>query len=259
MTTAVERYLSQVPYIAMLRHAPWGFSVRRIVAAATAVSTDYGDVWEGGGNLAYPASAELLEVVSTSADDNAAGTGARTVQVIGLDANYLEVEETVLLNGLTTVVTAQLYLRVNGFRVVTAGSGGAVAGELTLQASPGGAVRSVISSPSYNTALSSHFTVPAAKTGYIIAAKYTADDQTTRFGLCSRGLGGVFESRDVYQTGGTPTEPPFLIPIEVAEKSDLKVIARRPTVQSALVLVAYDLVLAPKTLAATRSFGQPAR
>ena len=45
-----------------------------------------------------PTTAQALEVVSTDANDTAAGTGARTVTVIGLDSTWQEITQTVPMN-----------------------------------------------------------------------------------------------------------------------------------------------------------------
>jgi len=52
-------------------------------------------VWPLQSLITFPSTALQMTVSSTSADDTAAGTGARTVVVQGLDANYNEVTETV--------------------------------------------------------------------------------------------------------------------------------------------------------------------
>ncbi len=49
-------------------------------------------VWMQGGVYSYLTSASTVYVSSDDADDAAAGTGARTVTVLGLDANYNNVQ-----------------------------------------------------------------------------------------------------------------------------------------------------------------------
>ena len=71
------------------------------------------EIWNGGGLRYYPSTAAALNVVSTNANDTAAGTGARTVRVTGLDANWNEISEIVTLNGLTPVQTVNSYLRAD--------------------------------------------------------------------------------------------------------------------------------------------------
>lgn len=86
------------------------------------------DIWSGGGLYTgqpiHSAAAETVEVFSSSANDAAAGTGARTVEISGLDENWMFQEEVVTLNGVTAVPTTTLWKRVNRGKVLTAGSTG---------------------------------------------------------------------------------------------------------------------------------------
>lgn len=117
------------------------------------------DVWEGGGNYPLLAAASQLEIVSTSAADAAAGTGTRTVLISGLDANWLQVSETVTLNGTTPVTTVNSYLRVNLLTTTSSGSGGQNAGDLTLRVVGGGTTQS-IARAGYGFGRQAVFTVP---------------------------------------------------------------------------------------------------
>lgn len=101
------------------------------------------DVWEGGGNYPLLTVASQLEILSTSAADTAAGTGARTVLIQGLDANWLPITETLTLNGVTPVATVNSYLRINLMTTVTAGSGAQNAGDLTLRVVGAGSTQSI--------------------------------------------------------------------------------------------------------------------
>lgn len=102
------------------------------------------DIWGGEGLIPRPSSAESLEIVSSDANDTALGTGARTVIIRTLDANYLEVIQTVTLNGTTAVALTGTHIRINEGVVATAGSGGVNAGTLTLRVAGGGASRALI-------------------------------------------------------------------------------------------------------------------
>lgn len=101
------------------------------------------DVWEGGGNYTLLAAASQLEILSASANDTAAGTGARTVLISGLDANWLVISETLTLNGVTPVQSVNSYLRVNLMTTVTSGSGQVNAGDLTLRVTGGGTTQAI--------------------------------------------------------------------------------------------------------------------
>lgn len=74
-----------------------------------------------------------LSIVSTSANDAAAGTGARTIRLQALDANLDRVNIDVTLNGLTPVLTVATNIRwVNTTIVTTTGSGKKAAGVITV-------------------------------------------------------------------------------------------------------------------------------
>ena len=72
-------------------------------------------VWSVGGLFTPLSSAGTLEVVSSSANDDGApaGTGAQSIIIYGVDANYEEQIEVVTLNGTTAVTTTNSWLGVN--------------------------------------------------------------------------------------------------------------------------------------------------
>lgn len=96
-------------------------------------------LWNVGSLLVWPSSAGATTLVSSSANDAAAGTGARTVLVTGLDANRDIISETVTLNGITPVNLTNNFFRVNSMTVVTVGSTGYNEGNLTAQINDGAA------------------------------------------------------------------------------------------------------------------------
>lgn len=131
--------------------------------------TDPEDVWEGGGLYPFLAAAATLEVVSTSVNDTAAGTGARTVLVSGLNSSYATITEVVILNGTTPVSTVNQFLRVNIFTTTSAGSGEQNAGDITLRVAGGGTVQSIMRA-GYGFGRSAIYTVPAGFTLFITSA-----------------------------------------------------------------------------------------
>lgn len=117
------------------------------------------DVWEGGGAYPFLAAASTLEILSSSAADAAAGTGGRTAVINGLGHNFNPISETITLNGVTPVSTANQYLRINSLMLASAGSGGTNAGTITLRVQGAGATQSVIRI-GYGYAKSAVYTVP---------------------------------------------------------------------------------------------------
>lgn len=69
-----------------------------------------------------------ISMVSDDAADAAAGTGARTVQITGVDANNAIISEILTLNGVTPVVSVQSFKHINSGKLLTAGSGNSAAG-----------------------------------------------------------------------------------------------------------------------------------
>ncbi len=80
-----------------------------------------------------PCPAELIEIVSTDADDTVAGSGAQTVTITYLDDAYAEFTETIDLDGQTPVVTAINGCRSSNGFVATAGGSDGVEGTLTAR------------------------------------------------------------------------------------------------------------------------------
>lgn len=73
------------------------------------------------GVYATPIAATALEIVSTSANDTAAGTGARSITIEGLDGSWLRVNQTIPTNGLTPVPVPIDLIR--GFQMYVEDSG----------------------------------------------------------------------------------------------------------------------------------------
>lgn len=128
------------------------------------------DIWEGGGvYTGFPSELELVEVVSSSANDDSDGTGARTVRITGLDANWDVLSETVTLDGTTPVDTVAQFRRVHTATVMSAGSGGVNAGIITVRHSTTTANVFLAMAVGRNQSNVSAYTVPAGYTAYMRA------------------------------------------------------------------------------------------
>ena len=92
------------------------------------------DVWAGGGlytGQPTPGTAEKVEIISAAAADDRNGTGARTVEISGLDSDWLEASETLSTTGSgSSGPSVNTYRRVYRGKVLTAGSGAINAGVL---------------------------------------------------------------------------------------------------------------------------------
>jgi len=111
-------------------------------------------------------SAEILKVVSTSANDTSAGTGMQSVFIQGLDTNYALQSEVVSLNGTTAVNTTKSYIRVLAFYGQTVGTTAANEGiiDITNNAGTNVLCRMPVGEGRCNAAI---FTVPAGYNFYM--------------------------------------------------------------------------------------------
>lgn len=124
----------------------------------------------GAASPYMPTTAQAVEIVSGDAADTAAGSGARTVTVIGLDANWLEVSETVTLNGTNAVALTTAFIRIYRAFVATCGTySGNNTGLLTVRVASAGTTFVVIAVGAGQTQ-TSHYTVPANKRLYVFDA-----------------------------------------------------------------------------------------
>jgi hypothetical protein len=199
--------------------------------------TSYQTVWGQSSLYSYLSSATVLEISSSSANDTAAGTGARTVTVYGLDGNYAEINEVVTLNGQTAVNTVNSYLRVFHLVVNTAGSGGAAAG--TIYAGTG-AVTAGVPAVIYLTytasggATAAIWTVPAGYTAFVTTMAVSSGSTTanvfTSLGLYARPTGGVFDNVIQGRCGNGGSFVVFFdYPLSFSEKTDIEVRALSST------------------------------
>jgi hypothetical protein len=134
------------------------------------------EMWPLSTLRVLPTTAGAFSLVSDSADDSSAGTGARTITVEGLDSNYEQISETVTTNGVTPVVSVGTdWFRINRAYNVTAGTGEINAGGITI--SIGGDTQAYIEATQGQTH-QTHYTVPAGK--YLMIRQYRI--QTGRMG-----------------------------------------------------------------------------
>lgn len=142
-------------------------------------------IWTPGGIYTSSDTAITMTVSSSSASDNAAGTGARTVQIVGINGDGSEVSEIVTLNGQTAVSTTKTYTDIQSIMVVTAGSGGSNAGAIYVGS---GTVTSGVPATVYgevalgeNQSLSGHIRIPSGYTGFLIKGSISSGSATNGF------------------------------------------------------------------------------
>ena len=99
------RHLYEHNPLAIAKGEVNGYSVRNIFGYNAAIETTYMPAWENATAYTYPTSALTMTVTSNVADNGV------VILIIGLDANYNQISETVTLAG--TVTTTNQYFRIN--------------------------------------------------------------------------------------------------------------------------------------------------
>jgi hypothetical protein len=191
-------------------------------------------IWTQGG--LYPWSAldnpQILYIISTSTSD----TG--TLQVYGLDADYLPLSETVTLTGQTAKATQNQFKRVfrmisntTNVGVITArtisGAGTVVA---HMEAETSQTLMAVYTIPATFNAYGTQFTVGVGKGGDATFKPYV------------RELGGAFRIRgevELYQNTFTQT---YTVPIPIGPKADIDFRASA-TANNFPATASFDLIL----------------
>jgi hypothetical protein len=206
-----------------------GHSVVTIAGYNSNVDTSWAMITPVG-TLSYPAAALQMTVSSADADDTSAGTGARTVLITGLDANYAVISEAVTMNGQTAVTTTNSYLRINSMLVTTAGTSLANEGIIyigsgVVTAGVPATVYNVIAA-GFNNATSSQYTIPAGYTGYLTVARIglAQDAGTTLITARTRFIGtnGIPLTGPVIVTNNGISTIDFPYPIAIVEKTRIQ-------------------------------------
>jgi hypothetical protein len=185
-------------------------------AAASTLET----IWDATGLYVYLTAAVSLNISSDDAADDSAGTGARTVEVVGLDSNFDDLTETVTLNGTADVATSASYLRVFRMIVRTAGSSGSNTGAITANRA---AVTHAQINATINQTLMAIYTVPANKTACIMSRTYSSgknDDAEYHFVV--RPENEVFQRKKDDHLFQQTVHIVHETPIVVQEKSDIE-------------------------------------
>lgn len=154
------------------------------------VGTDYEDVWEQGDKWVAMPVATLVECASTSTEDNPAGDGAGSLVIQGLDPDGYEIEDIVLLNGTTPVLSNLIFSFINRAFIGSLGSTNTTGYNLGIlyvaddSTTWGGTTAGV---PDTAAAIQVHiaaeqgqtqqmiYTVPFGKTGYVTGGYIAAD------------------------------------------------------------------------------------
>lgn len=189
---------------------------------------DIATVWDSTGLYDYLDTATTVTVTSDNANDNPTGTGARQVEIQGLDQDYNLVLETVDL-GATSITT---FIRV--FRVRVCVSGGSNPNEGVISVTGGGKTLAQIGKLANNA--DGHgqtnmcvYTVPAGKTAYLTQWTVSSGKQNadTVAKLMSRDTlhpaDGAWNAKDIAEIQASAFIKDYKVPMKFTEKTDIEV------------------------------------
>ena len=205
-------------------------------------------IWDGGDIYTYIATAETVAVTSTSGADSATGTGARTVEIQGLDANHNLVYETLTVGG---GAGTQEFLRIFRAKVVTAGTSGINEGTISITSSDTSTELAQIgfdgsgsNAAGRGQTFMALYTVPAGKTAYLTqwtvgCGKQNTDAVAT---FLARPEGGAWNAKDIITVSATTYAKDYKIPLQFTEKTDIEIRAYSTT-NNSLVSSTFNLLL----------------
>lgn len=219
-------------------------SVHKFGAVPTMSTNTTGTIWDISDTL-YPWS--VWETAGTITIDRAnAGDAGLQVTVIGLDADYNEISETIALTNSTGNASTKSFKRV--YRAFASDGGDKNIGLITIK-KDGTAVAAITAGKGQS--LMAVYTIPAGYTGYLMkgtascqaGADGTGDMYVRYFGQATFRVGHSFE---LGGTGGQYMYE-FAVPVAIPAKSDIDV---RMSTRSnnGRYTAAFDLILIKDSL-----------
>ena len=206
-------------------------------------------IWSAGGLYVFPSSADTLKIISNDGDDNGTGTtGALTIKVQGLDANYDAIEEDFTLNGQTAVTGNKEFLRVYRAFVTSAGSSEYNEGVITINNSNDTLTLATIPAEGGQTQMAV-YTIPRNYKGYLTSFSGAMNKATPSTAIIlemvfrKNSVKRVKQSIAIDTTGSTSFIKYFECPLPIEEKTDIYVNAKEVSANNSGVFSNFSIIL----------------
>lgn len=174
-----------LPWLDIARSLVTGITTIKKFGRNSAVGTSFvpialGGVWQ----TPQSASATTLRIkAGGNANDTAAGSGARSVTLVGTDANFAELTETVATAGASaSSATSGSFTRINRLYVASSGTyataaAGSHSAAITIENGSGGTDWATIDATNFPKGQGEigAYCVPAGKTAYVFLRQITVD------------------------------------------------------------------------------------
>ena len=213
----------------------------------TDVDSDKETIWDGGGIYTYLSTGEKLSVTSSSVNDSASGSGARTVEIQGCNDAGEVILETVEIGSAST----QLFKRVFRVKVVTSGASGVNEGIINITSLVSTTIVAQIgvdgtgsNAAGRGQTFMALYTVPVEKTAYLTqwtvgCGKQNTDAIAT---FMAKTPAGAWNAKDIITVSATTYTKDYKIPIQFTEQTDIEVRAYS-SVNNSLVSSTLNLLI----------------
>ena len=224
--------------------------------ANLSVGAELETIWEAGGIYEYLTTASVVSAVSDEAGDTApSGTGARTIELQGLDSNYNTITETISTGGTGGgTPSTQQFLRIFRALVKTAGSTGTNEGNIQILAGSTeiigiGTHGTGSNKEGFGQSQTSVYTIPAGKTGYLTqwsvgSSVYNTGVQAY-FKASEVNDGPILRTKDVMFLNNFSIKD-YKVPLQLPEKTDVEVRAYNGS-SGVPVSTTYNIILVENT------------
>jgi len=185
----------------------------------SSVSTTFATIWGGTGLYVYPTTATTAVATSSNTESDNGGT----VLVIGLNASFSQISETITIGG---SASTNSFIRVFSARMLTANTGDANVGNITITVDSKTVAYIVVG---YGSNLSAVYTVPANKRAWIVSASIGMSKQKElESKILAKGInnGNVWNTLGYQSSFSVPVYRSFDIPILIDQKHDIEIRAK---------------------------------
>ena len=199
----------------------------------TSVGTGFETIWDGSNVYTYHSAGTAVLTGDTPGDDNAS-----TVEIQGLDENFVLQTETATVGGAAT--TTQ-FSRVFRMILKTANTGSTNVDDIRCVVNS--TTAAVITAGGGQTQMAL-YTIPAGKTGYLKKFQGSIDKQKeVVFRIIARDndAGGAFAEKGRFGTFGVPVVYEYPHPLKFAANTDIQIQAKAGATTEAGAI--FDLVL----------------
>lgn len=177
------------------------------------IPNSFQTIWDGATDYTYRSAAVVSVISDTPLSDDGG-----TVEVQGLDENYLPATETLIIGG---SASSTQFVRVFRALMLTANTGTTNVDDIRVQ---NGSDDVAIIKAAAGQTLMCVYTIPAGKTGYLLKINGSIDaNNDALFRLYARSFGGAFNVKGQFGVFASGFNYDYSIPLKFGEKTDIEV------------------------------------